>query len=67
MEENDIVRYAPPEEVIRLAREHGFTTRQIARILTGGLTYRETLDRATRYAPLLGITTKEFMELRRNR
>ena len=63
-EEN--LRWAPPEEVVRLAKENGFTTRQIVRIVSGSLPYREALRVAREYAPLLGISTKEFMELRRN-
>lgn len=67
MAHDGVPRYAPPEEVIRLARETGFTTRQIVRILTGCLTHQEAFQRAKVYAPLLGIAVREFMELRRNR
>lgn len=59
-------RWAPPEDVIRLARENGFTTAEIVRILSGCLSYKEALQVAREYAPLLGISVREFMELRRN-
>jgi len=62
----DSLRWAPPEEVLRLAKEHGFTTEEIVRIVSGCLTYREAKRVAREYAPLLGITVKEFPDLRRN-
>jgi DNA-binding XRE family transcriptional regulator len=61
-----ILRYAPPDEVVRLAKEAGLTTAQIVRIVSGCLTYREALKVAQDYAPLLEISVSEFMELRKN-
>ena len=63
---DDSLRWAPPEEVVRLAKEHGFTTEEIVRIVSGCLTYREAQRVAREYAPLLGNTVKEFLDLRRN-
>ena len=61
-----ILRYASPDEVVRLAKEAGMTTGQIARIVSGCLSYREALKVAHDYAPLLEISISEFKELRRN-
>jgi hypothetical protein len=61
-----IQRYAPPDEVLRLARENGFTTAEIVRIVSGGVTYRDALRVAHTYAPLLQLTISEFMRLRKN-
>jgi hypothetical protein len=62
----DPLRWADPEEVVRLARDHGFTTTQIVRIASGSLPYREALKVAREYAPLLDISVSEFMRLRKN-
>jgi hypothetical protein len=64
--EQDHLRWTDPEEAVKLARESGFTTRQIVRIVSGALSYREALKVAGDYAPLLDITVSEFMRLRRN-
>lgn len=64
--ESDSLRWAPPEEVVRLAKEAGMTTAQIVRIISGCLAYKEALNVAREYAPLLGISISEFMELRKN-
>ena len=60
------LRWAPPEEVVMLTKEAGMTTSEIVRTLSGCLPYREALNVAREYAPLLGITVSEFMELRKN-
>jgi len=60
------LRWALPEEVVRLAKESGMTTEEIVRIVSGCLSYREALDVARGYAPLLEISVAEFMRLRRN-
>ncbi len=60
------LRWAPPEEVVQLAKEAGMTTSQIVRILRGCLPYQEALKLARDYAPLLEISISKFMELRRN-
>lgn len=66
MEENAPLRYAPPEEVVRLAKESGMTNVQIVRMLSGCLTYRDALNLARKFAPLLGISVSKFMQMRRN-
>ena len=63
---DDSLKWAPPEEVVSMAKEAGFNTAEIVRILSGCLPYREALEVAREYAPLLEISVKEFMELRRN-
>jgi len=63
---NDGLRWAPPEEVVRLAREAGFTTEEIVRIASGCLPYAEAMEVAREYAPLLDLTVREFMAIRRN-
>lgn len=65
MAEN-VLRWASPEEVVRLAKECGMTTTQIVRIVSGCLSYREALEVARDYAPLLEISVSEFMALRKN-
>ena len=64
--ENEELRWAPPEEVVRLAREAGMTTAEIVRIVSGCLPYREAMKVAREYSPLLNISVAEFMEFRRN-
>lgn len=66
MSEDDLLRYAEPEEVVRLARENGFSTIETVRLLSGCVPYRVARKMAGDWAPLLGITKKEFMELRKN-
>jgi hypothetical protein len=63
---DDSLKWAPPEEVVRLAREAGFTTAEIVRIASGCLSYSEALEVAREYAPLLEISVRDFMELRKN-
>ena len=55
-----------PEELVRLAREYGFSDREIVRELTRSRTYRDAQQIARDYAPLLGLSLSAFMELRRN-
>ncbi len=60
------LRWAAPDEVVRLAKENGFSTAEIVRIVSGCVPYREALKIARDYAPLLEISVSEFMELRKN-
>jgi hypothetical protein len=60
------LRWAPPEEVVRLAEEAGMSKAQIVRIVSGCLAYPEALEVAREYSPLLGISVSEFMKLRKN-
>ena len=62
----EALRWASPEEVVKLAKEAGMTTTEIVRIVSGCLSYREALNVARDYAPLLEISVSEFMELRKN-
>jgi hypothetical protein len=66
MEDEYQLKYASPDEVVRLAKECGLTTTQIVRTISGCLTYREALKRAHEFAPILEISVSEFMEMRRN-
>lgn len=62
-----MLRYTDIEETIKLARLHGMTTVEIVRALSGSTPYAEALKIAKKAAPLLGLSVKAFMELRRNR
>jgi len=62
-----VLRYTDIAEAIRLARLAGMSTIQIVRVLSGAVPYSEALKIARKAAPLLGISIKEFMDLRRNR
>lgn len=66
MEDEHQLRWASPEEVVRLAKESGMTTTEIVRVLSGCLSYREALKQAHEYAPILDISVSEFMRMRRN-
>ena len=62
-----MLRYTNIEEAIKLARTKGITTIEIVRALSGGVAYSEALKIAQKAAPVLRISVKTFMELRRNR
>lgn len=62
----NVLRYANIDEAIRLARLSGMTTIRIVRALSGSTAYAEALTIARKAAPILGLTTKTFMEVRRN-
>jgi len=64
--QDHILRYAPPEDVIRFARENGWSTVKIVRTVSGALSHREALKVARDWAPLLGLSMAEFMKLRKN-
>ena len=53
-------------EIIRFAREKGWTTMEVVRLLSGSLSYRKALEVARDWAPLLGLSVTEFMKMRRN-
>jgi len=61
-----MLRYTDIEEAIRLARLAGMSTIRIVRVLSGAVP-SEALQIARKAVPLLGLSIKEFMELRRNR
>lgn len=62
-----MLRYTNIEEAIKLARLKGMTTTEIVRALSGSVPYSEALKTAQKAAPILGISVKTFLELRRNR
>jgi hypothetical protein len=64
--EDDTLRYAPPEDALRFAREKGWSTVRIVRTVSGALSHREALKVARDWAPLLGLSVTEFMQLRKN-
>ena len=64
--EDDTLRYAPPEDVLRFAREKGWSTVRIVRTVSGALSHREALKVARDWAPLLALSVTEFMQLRKN-
>jgi hypothetical protein len=64
--QDHILRYAPPEDVIRFARENGWSTVKIVRTVSGALSHREALKVARDWASLLGLSVAEFMKLRKN-
>lgn len=62
-----MLRYTNIEEAIKLARLKRMTTIEIVRTLSGAVPYSEALKTAKKAAPILGISVKAFMDLRRNR
>jgi len=64
--EDHTLRYAPPEDVIRFAREKGWSKIKIVRTVSGSLSYSEALKVAREWAPLLGLSVAEFMKMRKN-
>ena len=63
---DEILRYTDLAHTIQLARAHDMNDREIVRALTGSMSYIEARKIAQRAAPLLEITIKDFMDLRRN-
>jgi hypothetical protein len=61
-----MLRYTNIEEAIRLARLAEMSTIEIVRALSSSVPYSEALKIAKKAAPILGISAKEFMDLRRN-
>jgi hypothetical protein len=63
---DEMLRYTDLAHAIQLARSHDLSNREIARALTGSMSYDEARKTAQRAAPLLEITVKEFMDMRKN-
>jgi len=63
---DEMLRYTDLAHAIQLARSNDLSDREIARALTGSMSYEEARKVAQRAAPLLEISIKEFMELRKN-
>jgi len=61
-----MLRYTDLAHAIQMARAHDLSDREIVRALTGSMSYEEARKTAQRAAPLLEISVKEFMELRKN-
>jgi hypothetical protein len=66
MEEDHILRYTDLAAVIQMARSRGWPTRRIVREMSGALPHADALRLARKTAPLLDITVREFMRLRKN-
>jgi hypothetical protein len=64
---DEILRYTDLAHAIQLARSQGMNNREIVRALTGSSSYEDARKTALMAAPLLEITVKQFMELRKNR
>lgn len=62
-----MLRYTDIEEAIRLARLSGMSTIEIVRTLSGSVPHAEALKIAKKAAPILRLSVRAFMELRRNR
>jgi ABC-type taurine transport system substrate-binding protein len=65
-EDDSALRYTDMPNVVRLARLKGMSNRQVVRLLTGGRTHTDARQIAVEVAPLLGVSTAEFMRLRKN-
>jgi hypothetical protein len=63
---DEILRYTDLAHAIQLARANGLNDREIVRAMTGSMSFDDARRIAQRAAPLLEITVKEFMELRKN-
>ena len=63
---DSFLRYTDLAAAIQLARSSGMTDSQIIRALTGNMIYRDAAQLARRAAPLLELTVKQFMALRKN-
>ena len=63
---DEILRYTDLAHAIQLARAKGLHDREIVRAMTGSMSFDDARRIAQRAAPLLEITIKEFMELRKN-
>jgi len=63
---DEILRYTDLAHAIQLARANGLSDREIVRATTGSMSFDDARRIAQRAAPLLEITVKEFMELRKN-
>ena len=52
-----------PQEIIRMAREKGFSDEQIVTVLTRGLSYPECRALAEKYAEPLAVTEADFIRM----
>jgi hypothetical protein len=64
---DEILRYTDIAHAIQIARANDLSDREIVRALTGSMTYEDARRIAQVAAPLMEITVKAFLELRRNR
>ncbi len=63
---DEILRYTDLAHAIQIARAHDLSDREIVRALTGSMSFREARKTAEKAAPLLEMTIREFMRLRKN-
>lgn len=63
---DSFLRYTDLASAIHRAKGAGMTTVQIVRALSGATPYHEALKIARYAAPMLDITVKEFLRLRKN-
>lgn len=63
---DEILRYTDLAAAIQLAKAEGMATREIVRELTRGMVYADAVRLAKRAAPLLDISSAEFLKLRKN-
>lgn len=63
---DSFLRYTDLAAAIQLAKCNGMANQQIARALTGAMTYADALKVARRAAPLLDLSILDFMRLRKN-
>jgi hypothetical protein len=66
MSEDHVLRYTDLAAVIQMARARSWPTAKIVREMSAGLSHQEALKLARKAAPLLDISTAEFMRLRKN-
>ena len=66
MSAENILRYTDLAAVIQMSRAQGWSTAKIVRIISAGMTHSDALRLARKAAPLLDISTAEFMRLRKN-
>lgn len=63
---DSFLRYTDLAAAIQLARSYEMNDSQIARALTGAMSYKDALRLAKKAAPLMDLTVREFMNLRKN-
>lgn len=63
---DSFLRYTDLAAAIQLARSYEMSDSQIVRALTGAMTYKDALRLAKKAAPMVELTVREFMDLRKN-
>jgi len=57
-----MLRYAPPEDVIRFAREKGWSTTKIVRTVSGSLSYSEAFKGRARVGAVARVDDLRIYE-----